>query len=62
MEEKSLRYRVNVSQTTKGQETFDCTVEGTGYTEAEILQLSDSLVTQLRGRYPVRLPEPKDKE
>lgn len=50
--EKSLRIRVNVSQTSTGKKGFECTTEGTGYTEAEILEKSDSLVHQLESRYP----------
>ena len=57
-EETSLRYRVNVSQTSTGKNSFECTVEGTGFTEDEILARSDSLVAQLEQRYP---PEIKEK-
>ena len=50
--EKSLRYRVNVSQTSTGKKGFDCTVEGTGYEMTEILSKSDELVKALESRYP----------
>lgn len=50
--ERSLRYRVNISISVKGIKTWECTVDGTGYTEAEILEKSDSLVKQLEKRYP----------
>ena len=48
---RQFRHRVNVSQTSKGIESFDCTVEGTGYTREEILAESDSLTAALRTRY-----------
>ncbi len=51
--EQSLRYRVNVSISVKGVETWDCTTDGVGYTEEEILQRSDSLVAKLELRYPI---------
>ena len=57
MEEKSLRYRVNVSVSTKGQKTWDCTVDGSGYTKAEILLESDALVAELEKRYPAIITE-----
>ncbi len=50
--EKHVRYRVNVSTSTKGQKTYDCTVETTGFTMDEALQKSDELVRQLDQRYP----------
>lgn len=52
--EKSLRHRVNVSISTKGQKTWECTVDGDGYTMEEILAESDKLVAQLEKRYPVQ--------
>jgi hypothetical protein len=48
----SLRRRVHVSISTKGQRTWDTTVEGTGYSEDEILAASDSLVREMEARYP----------
>jgi len=53
MEEKSLRYRVNVKETAKHEPYWDCTVDGEGFTEEEILAFSDSLVAQLKARYPI---------
>ena len=53
MEERSLRYRVNVSTSVKGIKTWECTVDGTGYTEEEILERSESLVKKLEQRYPI---------
>ena len=54
-EEKSLRYRVNVSTSVKGVKTWDCTVDGTGYSQDEILHASDKLVSQLEERYPIKV-------
>lgn len=54
--EKSLRYRVNVSQTSTGKKGFDCTVDGLGYEMNEVLTKSDELVKELEKRYP---PETK---
>ena len=51
-ETKSLRHRVNVSISTKGQKTWDCTCDGVGYTKEEILAESDALVKELDARYP----------
>lgn len=50
--QKSIRYRVNVSISTKGQRTWDCTVDAEGYEMCHILQESDSLVKELEKRYP----------
>lgn len=51
--ERTLRQRINVSTSTKGVHTFDCTVEGTGeYTQEELLAQSDALVAELERRYP----------
>lgn len=52
MENKSLRYRVNISISVKGQKTWDCTVDGENYTMVEVLEKSDVLVTELEKRYP----------
>ncbi len=49
---KSLRYRVNVSTSVKGIKTFDCTVDGEGFTMDEVLTESDKLVAELVKRYP----------
>ena len=53
--EKSLRYRVNVTISTKGQKTWECTVDGEGFTQDEILVLSDCLVMDLEKRYPAKV-------
>ena len=50
--EKSLRYRVNISQTSTGKKSWDCTCDGEGFSEEEILERSDSLVKALEQRYP----------
>ena len=51
-QEKSIRYRVNLSTSVKGVKTYDCTVDITGGTEEEVLERSDSLVKKLDERYP----------
>jgi hypothetical protein len=45
------RYRVNVSTSTKGVHTYDCTVEGLGHTREEVLAESDALASELDRRY-----------
>ena len=50
--QKSLRYRVNVKETAKREKYWECTVDGTGFTMAEVLAESDALVKQLELRYP----------
>ena len=61
--QKSLRYRVNVSVSTKGQKTWDCTVDfeqAVGFMPEDeavksmndTLELSDKLVAELEKRYP----------
>lgn len=55
---RNIRHRVNVATSTKGVVTFDCTVEGEGYSQEEILAESDALVAALRERYP-SMPEIK---
>ena len=50
--EKSFRYRVNVSISTKGQKTWDCTVDAVGFSMDEVLLTSDELVRRLTDRYP----------
>jgi len=49
---KSMRYRVNVAISTKGQKTWDCTVDSTEYTMSDVLTASDALVKELEQRYP----------
>lgn len=46
------RYRINLSQTTKGSITWDCTVEMYGDSPDEALKESDRLVYELNQRYP----------
>lgn len=55
--EKSLRYRVNVSQTSTGKKSWDCTVDGEGFTQEQILTESDKLVAELERRYPAEVKE-----
>ena len=49
---KGLRYRVNTSVSVKGIITWDCTCDGEGFTQEEILAESDKLVEALKLRYP----------
>ena len=58
-EERSLRYRVNVSTSVKGIKTWDCTVDGVGYSKERILAESDLLVEGLEKRYPPHIEEKK---
>ncbi len=53
--EKELRYRVNVSTSVKGVKTWDCTVDGVGFTDDEVLAKSDELVKKLESRYPIQV-------
>lgn len=56
---KSLRYRVNVSQTSTGKKSWDCTCDGEGFTMDEVLAESDKLVAELTRRYPAEVKESK---
>lgn len=58
---KGMRIRVNVSTSVKGIKTFDCTVEGEGYTADAVLAKSDEVVRKLEQRYPPTLEESKKK-
>ena len=49
---KSLRYRVNIAVSVKGVKTWECTCDGEGYSQEEILAESDKLVSELTDRYP----------
>jgi hypothetical protein len=51
-ETKSMRYRVNISTSVKGIKTYDCTVDGQGFTMEEVLERSDRLVAEMDKRYP----------
>lgn len=53
-EERRLRHRVNVSISVKGIKTWDCTVDGEGFSMEEILTESDKLVIELGDRYPIQ--------
>ena len=48
---KAFRHRVNVSFTSKAKPSFECTVEGTGFTREEIEAESNALVLSLMERY-----------
>lgn len=52
-QEVAKRHRINVSISTKGIKTYDCTVEMSNSTIEEVLQESDKLVEELDKRYPV---------
>ena len=54
-ETSKFRHRINVSISTKGVKTWDSTVEGTGFTQEEVLAESDRLVKALQTRYPVKV-------
>jgi hypothetical protein len=58
MESKTMRRRINVTRGMTGKISYDCTVEAEGYTEADVLEASDRLVTQLEARYPAEVPAP----
>ncbi len=60
-----IRYRVNVSRTTKGAYSWDCTVEMVWAVEpgidllplrANVLAESDALKEALNARYPLEKP------
>ena len=55
--EKSIRYRVNVSISVKGQKTWDCTTDALNYSREETLSESDKLVAELELRYPALIKE-----
>ena len=48
---KPFRRRVNVKSTTKGQHTWDMTIEGEGYSRQEILDEVDLMHAELTARY-----------
>jgi hypothetical protein len=52
---RSLRYRINVATSVKGVKTWDCTVDGEGFTLSEILEKSSELVKSLEQKYPIEL-------
>ena len=49
---KYLRRRINVKNSTRGQRTWDITVDGVGYTREEMLAESDATVRAMETRYP----------
>jgi hypothetical protein len=51
----SKRIRVNVSTTSKGIKSYDCTVDAEGLSMEEVLAESDRLVQQLDIRYPAQV-------
>jgi len=48
---------VQVSTSVKGIKTWECTVDGEGFDQKEILARSDSLVEALERRYPIPVIE-----
>ena len=57
--QRSLRYRVSVSQTSTGKKSWEATVDYEGGDMNDVLKLSDDLVAELQKRYP---PEISTKE
>ena len=51
MSSTEVRRRVKVTVSTKGVETWDCTVEVLGGSIADVLKESDLLVDELERRY-----------
>jgi len=49
--EKIVKYGISVNHTSTGKVGFWATVETTNLTEAEALELSDSLMAKLTDRY-----------
>lgn len=49
----SKRFRVNVSISTKGQKTWECTTDCEGMSMEEVVAESDRLVALLEARYAV---------
>ncbi len=47
---RTLRLRANISTTSKGLRSYDCTIEGTGYSRDELLEQLDALVAELETR------------
>jgi hypothetical protein len=50
-QQRTWRYRINTSVSTKGVPTWDVTVEGTNFSREEVLYESDQLVAEMRRRY-----------
>ena len=53
--DRFLRRRINVATSVKGVRTWECTVDGEGFTLEEILAESDKLVAELERRYPIEV-------
>ena len=51
--EKTIRYRINISRTSKGAYSFECTVDAEDYEMSDALRKSDELVAELNKRYPL---------
>ena len=52
---RSIRRRINVAISTKGQHTWDCTCDAEGYEMDDVLAMSDALVAELEKRYPANV-------
>lgn len=50
-ETKSIRYRANVSRTSKGY-SVECSVDATGYSKTEVIVAIQSLLGDLERIYP----------
>ena len=48
------RYRINISTTSRGLKSYECTVDIEGLDMAEVMAESDRLVAMLDARYPVK--------
>ena len=59
--QKTLRYRINVSQTSTGKKSWEATVDAEGFTQDLVLMLIDDLVAELESRYPAEIPTVKEK-
>ena len=55
---QSVRYRVNVSTTSKGMPSWDVTVDGqdSGESGVEILARIEAMVRMLQTKYPTEVP------
>ena len=51
---KGLRYRIQVSTSVKGVKTWEAVVDGEGFNQEDILNMSDMLVAELDRRYPAQ--------
>lgn len=53
-EQRNIRYRIGFNASVKGIVQPDATVEATGYTLEEYLELHDEFMKAVRERYPVQ--------